>query len=305
MTQEKAYQIIELRSSIIGKDTRIKRALPTAKKRLIGAWCFLDHIGPTVFEKGGGLDIAPHPHTGLQTFTWMIAGKLTHTDSLGYKQVIEPEQVNLMTAGFGISHTEVTPADYAGPMHAVQLWIAQPEGCEPGEREGESNFEHYPEIPTKMEDGCEYRVLVGEFSSLVSPVRVATSLLGVDIRAPLQGTQVTLPLKKKFEHGLLLLKGEAVVDGQVMDEDHLIYWPAGQSELRLELKAGAHVLLIGGEPFEAPVIIWWNLVVRGQEEIEEAVRQWKSQDGRFGVVADYPGKPLMPPEIPGKLVASR
>ncbi|HCO08614.1 MAG TPA: pirin family protein, partial [Acinetobacter ursingii] len=119
-------QDFQIRSAEIGKGTVIKRALPSRQKRMIGAWCFLDHAGPVTFPQGDGLDVGPHPHTGLQTFTWMIEGTMMHTDSLGTKQLIRPYQVNLMTAGYGISHTEVAP-DTETKMHAAQLWIALPD----------------------------------------------------------------------------------------------------------------------------------------------------------------------------------
>ena len=119
-------QDFQIRSAEIGKGTVIKRALPSRQKRMIGAWCFLDHAGPVTFPQGDGLDVGPHPHTGLQTFTWMIEGTMMHTDSLGTKQLIRPYQVNLMTAGHGISHTEVAP-DSETKMHAAQLWIALPD----------------------------------------------------------------------------------------------------------------------------------------------------------------------------------
>ena len=134
-------QEFPLRSAEIGQGTVIKRALPSRHKRMIGAWCFLDHAGPVTFPQGDGLDVGPHPHIGLQTFTWMIEGTMMHTDSLGSKQLIRPKQVNLMTAGHGISHTEVAP-DTETKMHAAQLWIALPDA----KIAVEPRFDHYPEL---------------------------------------------------------------------------------------------------------------------------------------------------------------
>lgn len=151
-------QEFPLRSAEIGQGTVIKRALPSRHKRMIGAWCFLDHAGPVTFPQGDGLDVGPHPHIGLQTFTWMIEGTMMHTDSLGSKQLIRPKQVNLMTAGHGISHTEVAP-DTETKMHAAQLWIALPDA----QIAVEPRFDHYPELPVVEKDGVEFTVLVGEF----------------------------------------------------------------------------------------------------------------------------------------------
>jgi redox-sensitive bicupin YhaK (pirin superfamily) len=149
---------LHLRRAEIGQGTVIARALPHREKRMIGAWCFLDHAGPVEFVPGEGLDIGPHPHMGLQTFTWMIEGTLMHTDSLGSKQLIQPKQVNLMTAGYGISHTEVTPP-HETQLHTAQLWIALPDD----KRNMPAKFQHYPEFPIIQKDQIECRVLVGDF----------------------------------------------------------------------------------------------------------------------------------------------
>lgn len=301
-----------IRSAVIGKDTHIRRALPTAQKRTIGAWCFLDHAGPVHFTPGKGLDVGPHPHTGLQTFTWMLQGEIMHTDSLGYKQLITPHQVNLMTAGKGISHTEVSPPMFEGMMESVQFWIAQPEST----RHGASAFKHYPDIPKAQKDGLDIYVLVGDLLGVTSPVEVATPLMGADIQAK-QSTKATLALKKEFEYGVLLLHGQAKINGEVIDDQHLTYFAPGSEQIEIEtLEENTHLILIGGQPFEAPIIIWWNLVAREQKEIEEAVAQWIAQDktndkagnaaesSRFGYIFDYTGDRLMPPEIPGKLIGS-
>ncbi|WP_299150535.1 pirin family protein, partial [uncultured Acinetobacter sp.] len=171
-------QEVPLRRAEIGQGTVIKRALPSRHKRMIGAWCFLDHAGPVSFPQGDGLDVGPHPHIGLQTFTWMIEGTLMHTDSIGSKQLIRPKQVNLMTAGQGISHTEVAP-EQETHMHAAQLWIALPDA----KRNMPSRFDHYPELPVVSRDGVEFTVLVGEFLETRSPVEVHSPLLALDLTA--------------------------------------------------------------------------------------------------------------------------
>ncbi|MEK7741256.1 MAG: pirin family protein, partial [Pseudomonadota bacterium] len=180
-------QDFPIRSAEIGKGTVIKRALPSRQKRMIGAWCFLDHAGPVVFPQGDGLDVGPHPHIGLQTFTWMIEGTMMHTDSIGSKQLIRPKQVNLMTAGYGISHTEVAP-DTETRMHAAQLWIALPDD----KINMAPQFDHYPELPIVEQDHIEFTVLVGEFMNTKSPVKVHTELVGIDFFAK-ESTKTRIP----------------------------------------------------------------------------------------------------------------
>lgn len=218
-------QSFALRTAKIGRGTLIKRALPSREKRMIGAWCFLDHAGPSDFESGQGLDIGPHPHTGLQTFTWMIEGSMMHHDSLGSAQLIQPNQVNLMTAGYGISHTEVAPEGET-KMHSVQLWIALPDD----KKDMPPQFEHYPDLPVVEQDQISFTILVGDFLGARSPVQVHSPLLGVDLQAKVQ-TQTTLPLNPEFEYGVLVLQGTAQINGQALDDQQLLVLSPGESQL--------------------------------------------------------------------------
>ncbi len=292
-------QEFPLRSAEIGQGTIIKRALPSRHKRLIGAWCFLDHAGPVTFPQGDGLDVGPHPHIGLQTFTWMIEGTMMHTDSLGTKQLIRPKQVNLMTAGYGISHTEVAP-ETETHMHAAQLWIALPDD----KINMAPRFDHYPELPVVEKDQVEFTVLVGEFLKTKSPVAVHTELLGVDLTAK-ESTTTRLQLNPKFEHGFMALDGTAVVNGHELTEDNMVVLEPGLTEIEIQLHAGSRILLLGGEPFESPILLWWNFVGRTQEELSLARDQWINQDQRFGDIADYLGPRLEAPAFPDKMRASR
>lgn len=289
----------KIRSAEIGRGTVIKRALPSREKRMIGAWCFLDHAGPVTFPAGEGLDVGPHPHIGLQTFSWMIDGTMMHGDSLGNKQLIRPKQVNLMTAGYGISHTEVAPATET-QMHAAQLWIALPDD----KLTIPPRFDHYPELPVVEEDHIEFTVLVGEFLGTTSPVSVYTPLLGVDLIAQ-QDTKTRIPLNPAFEYGFLALDGTAQVNGHELNLDNMVVLQTGLTEIEVELKAGHRLLLIGGEPFESPILLWWNFVGRTQEELKKALDQWNSHDERFGVVSDYVGKRLEAPAFPDQMRASK
>ncbi|WP_180118179.1 MULTISPECIES: pirin family protein [unclassified Acinetobacter] len=292
-------QEFPLRRAEIGQGTVIKRALPSRHKRMIGAWCFLDHAGPVHFPQGDGLDVGPHPHIGLQTFTWMIDGTMMHTDSLGTHQLIQPKQVNLMTAGYGISHTEVAPESET-QMHAAQLWIALPDD----KINMAPQFDHYPELPVVTQDGIELTVLVGEFLQTKSPVKVHSELLGVDLRSS-ESQSTVLPLNPKFEYGFMALEGTASINGHELNEDNMVVLEPGLTQVKIDLHAGGRVLLLGGEPFESPILLWWNFVGRTQEELNIAREQWINQDERFGSIPDYDGPRLEAPAFPDKIRPSR
>lgn len=293
-------QEFELRRAEIGRGTVIKRALPSRHKRMIGAWCFLDHAGPAYFEAGEGLDVGPHPHIGLQTFTWMIEGTMLHSDSLGTtNQLIRPRQVNLMTAGRGISHTEVAPENET-VMHAAQLWIALPDdklNIAPA-------FHHYPELPVVQQQGIDFTVLVGEYLETSSPVEVHTPLLGVDLYAQ-EKTQARLALNPTFEYGFMALEGQAKINGHRLTEDNMVILAPGLESVEVEIEAGARVLLLGGEPFETPILLWWNFVGRTQEELALAREQWEAGDERFGSIPSYTGARLTAPALPSGMRASK
>lgn len=295
----KFIQDFEIRSAEIGKGTVIKRALPSRHKRMIGAWCFLDHAGPVHFPQGDGLDVGPHPHIGLQTFTWMIEGTMMHTDSIGSKQLIRPKQVNLMTAGYGISHTEVAP-DTETKMHAAQLWIALPDD----KLNMAPQFDHYPELPVVIREGVEFTVLVGEYLDTTSPVKVHSELLGVDLTAQ-ESTTTCIPLNPQFEYGFLALEGNAIINGHELTDDNMVVLEPGLNEIEIQLYAGSRLLLLGGEPFESPILLWWNLVGRTQEELKIAREQWINHDARFGTIPDYDGPRLEAPAFPDKMRPSK
>lgn len=292
-------QEFPLRSAKIGQGTVIKRALPSRHKRMIGAWCFLDHAGPVNFAQGDGLDVGPHPHIGLQTFTWMIEGTMLHNDSLGTQQLIRPKQVNLMTAGYGISHTEVAP-DTETKMHAAQLWIALPDdkiNMAPA-------FDHYPELPVVNKDGIDFTVLVGDFLNTRSPVAVHSELLGVDLAAT-ETRETRLSLNPKFEYGFMALEGTAEINGHALNEDNMVILEPGLNQVDIVIHAGSRVLLLGGEPFESPILLWWNFVGRTQEELALAREQWIAEHERFGSIPEYQGPRLEAPVFPDSMRASK
>jgi len=293
-------QEVPIRRAEIGQGTVIKRALPSRQKRMIGAWCFLDHAGPVHFPQGDGLDVGPHPHMGLQTFTWMIEGTMLHSDSLGTtNQLIRPKQVNLMTAGYGISHTEVAP-DTETRMHAAQLWIALPDD----KRNMAPQFDHYPTLPTIEKEGVEFTVLVGEFLNTRSPVAVHTELLGVDLFAQ-TSTSTKLQLNSKFEYGFMVLDGSATINGHELTLDNMVTLETGMNEIEIYIHANSRVLMLGGEPFESPILLWWNFVGRTQEELAIAREQWVNEDARFGSIPHYDGERLKAPILPDRMRSSK
>lgn len=286
-------QRLEAHESVIGTDTTIRRALPHRERRMIGAWCFLDHAGPVQFAEGHGLHVGPHPHIGLQTFTWMIEGEIMHRDSLGYEQIIRPGQVNLMTAGDGISHSEDSARD-GGRLHAAQLWIALPDA----ERHCEPAFQNYTELPVVEADGWRVTVLAGTALHRTSPVQIYSPLVGIDVTAEEAATTM-LPLDKAFEYGVLVLRGSATIGGETLGPGELLYFEPGCTELELRCEEETQILLVGGQPFGEDVLLWWNFVGRSTDEMQVALDDWHA-GRRFGGVA--PGslaEPLKAPSLKG------
>lgn len=256
----------------------VRRALPRRGRRTVGSWCFVDHMGPARISPPVGLGIAPHPHIGLQTVTWLIAGEALHRDSLGTEQPIRPGQLNLMTAGHGVSHSEEGTDTYSGTLHGVQLWIAQPSGT----RHGSPAFEHHPALPHCDLDTAEATVLVGDLDGIASPARRDTEHLGVDLSIR-RGT-TTVPLRSAFEHAVVTLTGAVLLGDKIVEPGHLAYVAPGRGEIALQATAPARVLLVGGVPFPEPLVMWWNFVARTRAEILDAHRAWVAQDDRFGHV---------------------
>jgi len=262
----------------------VRRNLPTRGRRTVGAWCFVDHMGPTSVADRAGMQVPPHPHMGLQTVTWLFAGSAVHRDSLGSEQLIRPGQLNLMTAGSGIAHAEEDPR-LTGPgssrseLHGMQLWVAQPSTT----RNAAGAFEHHPDLPRIDLAGATATVLVGSFAGTTSPARRDTDHLGVelDLRA---GTTV-LPLDPAHEHAVIVADGRPSVNGTPVGPEVLAYLAPGADELVMDTPEPARVLLIGGTPFDEDVVMWWNFVARTRDELVDAYRDWVAGDERFGPVA--------------------
>lgn len=284
---------IPARASIIGKDFTIRRALPSRQRRMVSAWCFLDQAGPVSYGAGQGLHVGPHPHIGLQTFTWMIDGQIMHRDSLGSAQIIRPGQVNLMTAGRGIVHAEDAATDAPGRLHAAQLWIALPNA----ERHREPCFHHYPDLPVLESGGFKVTVLAGTAFGQTAPTQTFSPLVGVDL-ACAGPARTRVPLNPAYEHAVLVLSGALDVEGESLEPGTLLYLGQARADLELSSQATARLLLIGGEPFAEEILLWWNFVARTQDEMVGATADWNS--GRhFGTVSDSPSPRLVAPDLAG------
>jgi quercetin 2,3-dioxygenase len=274
----------------------VRRALPVRRRRTVGAWCFVDHLGPARLDERTAVEIGPHPHIGLQTVTWLVEGTQVHRDSLGSEQLIRPGQLNLMTAGGGVCHAEES-LEYTGPIAGVQLWVAQPEGT----RHGSADFEHHADLPEVELDGAVATVLVGRLADAESKARTDTPLLGVDLTVR-PGT-TTVPLERQHEHALVVLDGAVRVGGdQVVEPGSLAYLGTDRDELVLEAAEPARVLLLGGEPFGERVLMWWNFVARSRDEVDRAYADWRDGAERFGAVTSDLARipaPVPPWQRPG------
>ena len=273
----------------------VRRTLPQRQRSLIGAWCFADHYGPQDVRLSAGMDVPPHPHTGLQTVSWLFRGQIEHRDSASVHQLVRPGELNLMTAGAGICHSEVSTPE-STILHGVQLWVALPDS----DRNTARDFDHYAPEPVSRGEST-IRVFLGELGGQRSPVHTFTPLLGaqLDLAA---GCTVELDIDPGFEHGVLLDLGRVEVAGRTLDSGQLAYLGPGSTALRLRNPAGmaARVILLGGVPFTEELLMWWNFVGRTHDEIASYRQLWQDGDDRFGAVSGYTGAiPRLPaPTLP-------
>lgn len=272
-------------------DLSVLRALPVRGRRMVGPWCFLDRFGPLSFTEGMPMDVAPHPHIGLQTVSWLLAGEIAHDDSLRSEAVLRPGGVNVMTSGAAIAHAERTPRDHTGKLNGVQLWTALPDA----HRHGAASFQHIAEVPTFESPGGLARVFSGGLGSLSSPARHFSPIVGADLQVHARHT-LTVPLEPRHEHAVIILEGDATLESQPLEPRLLYYLECGRSDLSLSSTAGARVLLVGGEPFGEPVLMWWNFVARTPDEIRTAREDWEA-GRRFGAVPAYQGPRLSAPTL--------
>ncbi|KDN87714.1 pirin family protein [Kitasatospora cheerisanensis] len=278
----------------------VRRTLPQRERTLIGAWCFIDHYGPDDVATTGGMDVAPHPHIGLQTVSWLFSGEIEHRDSLGVHAFVRPGELNLMTAGRGIAHSETSTAATT-VLHGVQLWVALPDE----HRHTGRDFHHHVPSPVAL-DGAEARVFLGTLAGDTSPVPTFTPLLGAELTLD-PGATLTLDVDPAFEHGLLVDQGDITFAGTPLHPADLGYLAPGPTTLTLTNPSPtpARLVLLGGTPFDEPIVMWWNFIGRTAEEVVQAREEWQQASTRFGEVHGYPGDRLPAPELPNVALKAR
>ena len=269
----------------------IVRALPIRDRRMIGPWCFLDRFGPLTFSEGKPMDVAPHPHIGLQTVTWLLDGEVVHDDSLGYESVLRPGGVNVMTSGAGIAHAEQTPPDNSGRLDGVQLWVALLDA----QRAMPPDFAQVMEVPHLESPDARVRVFAGTLHGATSPAPHHSALVGADLEFWPRRT-CALALDPTFEHAILPLSGDCTCEGERLENRVLYYLGTARTETDFTSQGGGRVLLIGGPPFPETILMWWNFVARTADEIAQARDDWEQQR-RFGQVAAYRGPRLAAPTL--------
>jgi quercetin 2,3-dioxygenase len=283
----------------LGRYTTVRRLLPQRPRRMVGAWCFVDQFGPDDVAGRPGMQIAPHPHTGLQTVTWLVHGEILHRDSLGSLQSIRPGQLNLMTSGNGIAHSEESPPDHPPVMQGLQLWIALPGDA----RHGEARFEHHATLPRAEIGGLTVTVVVGSLGGAASPARIHSPLVGAELFAD-DATTAEIPMDEGFEYAILAIDGAAAVNGEELKPGGLLYLGDRHTRITVDVAGPARLFLIGGEPFADPLVMWWNFVARSDEEIRQARADWMAER-RFGEVRGFAGDRLPAPELPTTHMKSR
>lgn len=285
----------------------VHRSLPQRELPLVGAWCFLDRFGPQVAR----MRVEPHPHIGLQTVTWPYQGDVRHRDTLGSDVVVRRGALNLMTSGAGIAHSEYSVGEDAVPLDALQLWVALPES----RRHGPPAFEQHAVLPevtlpaTVGVDGSA-TVVLGDLGGVSSPATTYTPIVGAELRLP-AGSTVRVPLDPAWEHALVAVDGMASVgageagDAVALDRAQLLYLGIRRDHVVIESASGATLFLLGGEPFEDDIVMWWNFVGRSHEEIAEAREAWEADSDRFGQVVGHGDERIPAPPLPAVRLTRR
>ncbi|WP_035840743.1 pirin family protein [Kitasatospora azatica] len=276
----------------LGESTQVRRLLPNLGRRMVGAWCFVDHYGPDDIADEPGMQVPPHPHMGLQTVSWLHDGEVLHRDSLGSLQTVRPRELGLMTSGRAISHSEESPRPHPRLLHGAQLWVALPDA----HRHTAPTFEHHAQLPEITAPGLHGTVILGSVDGATSPGTTYTPLVGVDLTLR-EGSTAQLPLEPGFEYAALAISGSVDVDGVRVEPGSVLYLGCGRRELPLLARTDSSLLLLGGEPFEEKLVMWWNFIGRSDQDIRQAREDWMTT-ARFGEVHGYDGDRLAAPELP-------
>lgn len=329
---ESRVQIIEPRDVPLGgiRAMNVRRTIPHRERRTVGAWCFLDHFGPNDVRATGGMHVPPHPHTGLQTVSWLFQGEVEHRDSLGSHQLVAPGEMNLMTAGHGISHSEVS-TDRDTTLHGVQLWVVLPEKF----RDTQPSFSHTVAKTVEVDAGAGLTatliVFMGELAEVKADAEGLSEIVGAEIVLP-AGGELELPARSDFEYGVLLDTGAAALNATDIPLHALAVVDTGSGVLRLTAgAAGARLVLIGGVPLHERFVMWWNFIGTSHAEVVAARESWMSdvvernasdyglspevdadtdpaaklKDARFFDVRGFEGPPLPAPVMPASNLKPR
>ncbi|MEU8509898.1 pirin family protein [Streptomyces brevispora] len=289
---EPVRELLTPRRVKLGESTEVRRLLPNLGRRMVGAWAFVDHYGPDDITDEPGMQVPPHPHMGLQTVSWLHEGEVLHRDSLGSLATIRPYELGLMTSGRAISHSEESPRSHAALLHGAQLWVALPDA----HRHVEPHFQHHFDLPTVTAPGLTATVILGDLDGATSPGTTYTPIVGADL-ALSRGAEARLPLDPDFEYAVLSMSGEAEVDGVPVLPGSMLYLGCGRTELPLRAESDAGLMLVGGEPFEEEIVMWWNFIGRSHEDVAQARADWMAS-ARFGEVHGYDGGRLPAPDLP-------
>lgn len=289
-----ATELLEPREVPLGgpRGLLVRRTLPHRVRRTVGAWCFVDHYGPHSIESTVGMQVPPHPHTGLQTVSWLLEGEVLHRDSLGSVATIRPGELTLMTSGLGIAHSEQSPRGGPAMLHGVQLWAALPGA----HRHQSPHFERHTDLPRWRDGDLDVTLILGELDGQVSPARTYSALLGLQVQLGRAG-RGRLPLQPTFEHAVLALDAEARVEDVRVPVGSLLYLGTDRTGISIATTGPGRLLLLGGEPLGERLVMWWNFLARDHEEIVAAREDWAA-GRRFGEVSGYPGARLEAPALP-------
>ncbi|MFF1820483.1 pirin family protein [Kribbella sp. NPDC058245] len=314
--QGPVFELLEPREVVLGRSTKVRRLLPNKDRRMVGAWCFVDHYGPDdltqrvdSYDAPGerGMLVPPHPHTSLQTVSWLFEGEIEHRDSVGSHAFVRPGELNIMTAGNGIAHSEVSTPDAPPRLHGAQLWVALPDSVRTTTPPA---FNAYADLPELDLDGARVVVMIGTVAGVTSPAPAYTPLVGADLTIQ-PGRSLTLPLTPSNEYAVLVVDGSLSVGDLTPAFGELAYLGAGRESIDLVASDnGVRCLLLGGEPFTEELVMWWNFIGRSHEDIVEARDSWQSAiaaagNDRFPLVPGYEGEPLPAPPLPGTTLKPR
>jgi redox-sensitive bicupin YhaK (pirin superfamily) len=274
---------------------QVHRLLPQRALPMVGAWCFFDR-----FDERALMRVLPHPHTGLQTVTWPLVGDIRHRDSVGSDVTLRPGELNLMTSGRGVSHSEFSIGETPGPLEGLQFWVALP----PDAAAGEAAFETHADLPVFTDGALQATVFLGGLGGVRSPATTHTPIVGADARLS-DAASATIPLLPGFEYAIAVLSGALRVGDALLTSGPMLYLGLGRDHVTVSAEGDVRFILLGGEPFAEDLIMWWNFVGRSHDDIVSARDDWEAQAGRFGRVEGHAGARIPAPPLPNVRLTPR